>query len=49
MGTFFGFRNGKLITVVLSTVEGYEDAIDVDYVIEDPENAERQIEAWKKK
>lgn len=40
---FLGFRNGKLITIVESTVDNFESAVDVDYVITNPEDAENQI------
>lgn len=45
--TFFVFRNGKLISVVQSTVDIYESAIDGDYVIDNPQEAEKQIAQWK--
>ena len=46
--TFLGFRNGKLITVVESTVDNFESAVDVDYIIDNPQDAEKQIAEWKK-
>lgn len=47
MKTFFGFRNGKLVTVVQTTDNaGYRSATDVDYTVEDPQEAERQIVEW---
>lgn len=45
--TFFGFRNGKLITVVQSTSEEYDNAVDVDYSVANPQEAEKQIAEWK--
>lgn len=45
---FLGFRNGKLITVVESTVDNFESAVDVDYTIDNPQDAEKQIAEWKK-
>lgn len=45
--TFLVFRNGKLITVVQSTVDIYESAIDGDYVIDNPNEADKQIAQWK--
>lgn len=45
--TFFGFRNGKLITVVESTVPDFRDAVDVDYVVTDPQDVQKQITYWK--
>lgn len=46
---FLGFRNGQLITIVESVIDNFESAIDVDYVITNPENAEKQIAEWKKR
>ena len=43
---FFGFRNGKLITVVLSTQNEYDDAVDCDYHIDEPQEAKKQVEEW---
>lgn len=45
--TFLVFRNGKLITVVQSTVDNYDSAIDGDYVIDNPQEAEKQITQWR--
>lgn len=45
--TFLGFRNGKLITVVESTVQDFRDAVDVDYVVTDPRDVLKQIAEWK--
>jgi hypothetical protein len=45
---FFGFKNGKLHTIMLSKSEEQETAIDCDYYIPDPQDAEKQIEEWKK-
>jgi len=44
---FLGFRNGKLITVVESTVQDFESAVDVDYVVTDPRDVLKQIAEWK--
>lgn len=50
MKTFLVFRNGKLISVVQSTENDYESAINgADYVVEDPQEAEKQIAAWREK
>jgi hypothetical protein len=46
--TFLGFRNGKLITVVESTIDNFESAVDVDYIVANPQDAEKQITEWKK-
>ncbi|GAG90303.1 unnamed protein product [marine sediment metagenome] len=45
--TFFGFRHGKLVTVVMSIMDEVEDAIDCNYYITNPEDAEKQIADWK--
>lgn len=47
MKTYFGFKNGKLVTVVQTRADNYEDAIDVDYTVENPNDAESQIARWK--
>jgi len=44
---FLGFRNGRLITVVESTVQDFNDAVDVDYVVTDPRDVLKQIREWK--
>lgn len=46
--TFLGFRNGRLITVVESTVDNFESAVDVDYVVTDPREVEKQIIEWRR-
>jgi len=46
--TYFGFKNGKLITVITSTMDDVEDAIDCTYYIGNIQDAEKQIEEWKK-
>lgn len=45
--TFFVFRNGKVISIVQSTVDNFESAIDGDYTVKDPQDAEKQIAQWK--
>jgi hypothetical protein len=45
--TYFGFRHGKLTTVILSTMDNVEDAIDCNRYVDDPQDAEKQIEEWK--
>ena len=46
--TFLGFRNGKLVSVVTTTMDNYNDAVDCDHYIKNPENAEKQIKEWKR-
>ena len=48
MHVFFGFKNRRLVTVVHSLYAETEDAIDCDYYITDPQDAEKQIAEWKK-
>ncbi len=46
--TYFGFKNGKLVSV-LQTVNGdVKKAVDCTYYITEPQEAEKQIEKWKK-
>jgi len=45
---YFGFRHGKLTTVIISTMDNEKDAIDCNYYIANPQDAEKQIEEWKK-
>jgi len=45
---YFGFKNGKLETVILSRNSDRESAIDCDYYVDEPQDAETQIEEWKK-
>ena len=47
MHIFFGFRNGKLITIIQSAEDEVENAIDVDYYVAEPQDAEKQISEWK--
>ena len=47
MHVFLGFRNGKLVTVIHSIVEEAENAIDMDYYVTDPQEAEKQVSQWK--
>jgi hypothetical protein len=47
--TFFGFKNGKVQTIILSTNPEQESAIDCDYYIPEPKDAEKQIEEWKRR
>ncbi len=46
--TFLGFRNGKLVSVVSTTLDNYNDAVDCDRYVKNPENAEKQIKEWKR-
>ena len=44
---YFGFRHGKLITVIVSNMSNVEDAIDCNYYVADPQDIKKQIEKWK--
>ena len=47
--TFFGFRNGELITIIHTTEENEDYAVDCDYYITDPQEVVKQIKLWKAK
>lgn len=44
---FLGFRNGRLITVVESLVQDFNDAVDMDYVVTEQRDVMKQIVEWK--
>lgn len=46
--TFLGFRNGKLVSIVTTTMDNYNDAVDCDRYVKNPENVEKQIKEWKR-
>jgi hypothetical protein len=46
--TFLVFRNGKLVSVVTTTMDNYNDAVDCDRYLKNPENAKKQIKEWKR-
>ncbi len=46
---FIGFRNGKVLSMVLTTAENYESAIDCDHYQEVKEGTEKQqLQEWLK-
>ena len=46
--TYFGFKNGKLVSI-LQTVNGdVKKAVDCNYYITEPQKVEKQIDKWKK-
>ena len=46
--TYFGFKNGKLVSI-LQTVNGdVKNAVDCNYYITEPQEVEKQIDKWKK-
>jgi predicted transcriptional regulator len=46
--TYFGFKNGKLVSVLQSVKGEMKKALDCNYYITEPQNVEKQIEKWKK-
>lgn len=54
MRTYLLFKDGKLVTVVqtkannIALVQIRNMLIDYDYLVEDPQDADKQIEEWKK-
>jgi hypothetical protein len=46
--TYFGFRNGKLVSVLQSVNDDAKNAINCTYYITEPQEVEKQIEKWKK-
>ena len=46
--TYFGFKNGNLVSVVQSVNEDLKKAVDCAYYITEPQQLEKQIEKWKK-
>jgi len=45
--TYFGFKNGKLVSVLQSVNADVKEAIDWNYCVREPHEVERQIEKWK--
>ena len=46
--TYFGFKNGKLVSVLQSVNGDVKEAVDCTYYITEPQEVEKQIEKWKK-
>jgi hypothetical protein len=46
--TYFGFRNGKLVSVLQSVNGDVKKAVDCTYYITEPQQVEKQVEKWKK-
>jgi hypothetical protein len=46
--TYFGFENGKLVSVLQSVSDDAKKALDCTYYIAEPQEVEKQIEKWKK-
>ena len=45
--TYFGFKNGKLVSVLHSVNGDVKKAVDCNYYITEPQEVEKQIEKWK--
>lgn len=54
MKTYFVFKDGKLVTVIQTKNDNVFNAqikhllIDYDYIVEDPQEVEKQIAEWKR-
>ena len=48
INTYFGFKNGKLVSILQSVNSDAKKAIDCAYYIAQPQEVEKQIEKWKK-
>ncbi len=48
MHTFFGFKDGKLVSVLHTLDNDVIEAVDCNYFISEPRNVDKQIEQWKK-
>ena len=46
--TYFGFKRGKLVSVLQSVNGDVKDAANCTYYIAEPQEVEKQIERWKK-
>ena len=46
--TYFGFKKGKLVSVLQSLDNDAKKAFDCNYCISEPQEFERQIDEWKR-
>lgn len=46
--TYFGFKKGKLVSVLQSLNGNVTEALDCNYYVREPQEVEQQIEKWKK-
>ena len=46
--TYFGFKRGKLVSVLQSVNDDVKEAVNCTYYIAEPKDVEKQIEKWKK-
>ena len=45
--TYFGFKKGKLVSVLQSVNADVKEAINWNYYVREPHEVEKQIEKWK--
>jgi len=46
---FFGFKNGKLVSIVQSIEDNAKAAVECSYFVANPQEAEKQIKTWQNK
>jgi hypothetical protein len=46
--TYFGFKNGELVSVLQSTHDEAKKAVNCSYFVAEPQEAEKQIDKWRK-
>ena len=46
--TYFGFKRGKLVSVLQTVSDDVKEAVNCTYYIAEPQEVEKQIEKWKK-
>ena len=46
--SYFGFKNGKLVSILQSVNSDVQKAVDCTYYIAEPQEVEAQIQKWKK-
>jgi hypothetical protein len=46
--TYFGFKNGKLVSILQTLNGDVKKAVDCNYYITEPQEVEKQIDKWKK-
>jgi hypothetical protein len=47
INTYFGFKNGKLVSVLQSINGDVKEAAECTYYISNPQEVEKQIQNWK--
>ena len=48
INTYFGFKNGKLVSVLQSVNGDVKEAVNCTYFISNPKEVKRQMQNWKK-